>query len=684
MKISVDWLKDYLDLPVSASELIERLNGLGLMVASRVEREGDFILNVETYANRPDTLGHLGIARELATSLGIPLKRKGWPFADVSGRSSEFVDIQICDEDLCPRYCGVVVRDIRIEPSPEWLKKKMEAMGLKSINNVVDTTNFVLFSTAHPIHAFDLDKISGRKVIVRKARKGERMRTLEGRQVDLSPEMLVIADQGKPMALAGVIGGEDSAVTEETRDIFIESAYFNPVSVRRTRKELGLDTDASYRFERGADISFPPQAAQMAASLLSQFGGKVGEGLVDVYPNPRKNREVILRHRRIAELLGVAVKESFIEKTLTSLGFELESESGGVRLVRIPFFRVDIEREADLIEEIARFYGYDRIPAVIPPLKVVESMTDKNREKVQKIRQAFFSQGFDEVLTFSFSDPEREARFQSGRRPIELRNPVSAKASLLRTTLLGGLLETTSWNKNRETEGVHIFEIGNVYSQEEEACRESLSLAFSTSGRVGRPHWQAAAEEADLFRLKGMVEVLMESLRYEPFSFEKTEHPAFEAEMSLALIYKGENIGGLGAVKRGILDSYSLKGPLFAAEIDLALLLSKQPRPFLYSPVVRYPSVVRDISFLVRSDVSYENIRRAVEKMSLAGLEAFGPVDLYAGPSLPPDRVSLSLRFVYRSAKKTLTAEEVDRVEKKIIGHLKSLFQIQLREGELK
>jgi phenylalanyl-tRNA synthetase beta chain len=323
MRISLNWLKEFIAVEVPASRLIETLNSIGMLVDSWEELRDDVILELETYANRPDTLGHLGVARELGVALDLPLRELDWPLVELDEFSSDIIDIEIFDEDLCPRYCGVVVKGINVGPSPEWLARKIEAMGLSPINNVVDVSNYVLFATAQPIHIFDISKLAGGKIIVRKAKKGEPFRSLEGEDVPLSSDMLVIADEQKPVALAGVIGGENSAVTETTRDVLIECAHFDPVSVRKTGKKTGIQTDANYRFERGSDISFPPKAALMAASLLAEFGGKAAKGIVDVFPKPRKKKTVMLRQRRVSDLLGVDIKSNFIVETLTKLEFNL-------------------------------------------------------------------------------------------------------------------------------------------------------------------------------------------------------------------------------------------------------------------------------------------------------------------------------------------------------------------------
>lgn len=681
MIISLNWLKDYIELDLSLPVLIEKLNMIGLMVEDWEEKGSDVILDIETYANRPDTLGHLGVARELAAALELGMKEQKWPLTEIEQKTSDLADVRIWDDELCPRYSGMVIKGIQVGPSPEWLRKRIEAVGLKPINNVVDVTNYVLFATAHPIHAFDLAKISGRKIIIRKATDAEVLRGLEDRDISLTPEMLVIADEKKPIALAGIIGGEESSVKESTQDVFIESACFDPVSIRKTSKKTGISTDASYRFERGADISFPPRAALMAASLLTQLGGKASKGVADVYPKPRKEKIVVLRHHRISDLLGLEIDEKFAMRTLASLGFQAEIQQRGVWQVKIPQFRVDVEREADLIEEIARFYGYDKIPASLPPLRVLELPVDQKRERINKFRQLLFHNGFDEVLNFSFSDPEKEARLQTGQKAIEIRNPVSSKASLLRTTLLGGLLENIVWNKNRGAEGIHLFEIGNVYFWQNETNREQLTLALATTGLVGPVQWHRKSEDTDFFRIKGALESLMTYSRYEPFSFKEEDHAFFEQEYSLAMIFKEETVGYCGLLKKNLLDSYSLKEPVWAAELNLALLFEKQPYSFEFTPVDRFPGITRDVSFISSRSVLYQDIKEVVEKLAIPYLMEFDPHDRFSGSSIPNGKIGLSLRFVFRHPQRTLLAKEVDTLQEKIINALVTRFKFQLRKG---
>ena len=681
MKISLDWLRDYVKLDIPVPRLVEKLNMIGLLVEDWEERGEDVVFDIETYPNRPDTLGHLGVARELAAALGLRLKKQKWDLAEIDEMTSDLIEVQISDPSLCSRYCGIIVKGIKVAPSPAWLRKRIEAVDLKPINNVVDVTNYVLFSTAQPIHAFDLEKISGSKIIVRLARKGEKLRSLEAEDVSLSSQMLVIADEKKPVALAGVIGGEESSVQEGTQDVFIESAYFDPISIRKTNKKIGISTDASYRFERGADVSFAPEAALMAASLLTRLGGKATKGIVDAYPKPRKNKTVMLRHKRVFALLGLEIKEAFILKTLSRLGFKLEVQQEGIWKIEVPHFRIDIEREADLVEEIARFYGYDKIPAHIPPLRVFEPPSDQKREKINKLRQKLFHYGFDEVLNFSFSEPGEESRFQTGHKAIEIRNPFSSKASMLKTTLTGGLLENIAWNKNRGAEGVHLFEVGNIYFWEKETTREQLTLALVTTGLLGMSNWKGKNEETDFFHLKGTLESLMSHLRRSPFSFKEKDHSFFEPGYSLALIAKEETIGFFGLLKKSLLHSSLQEDAVWGAELNLAALFEKQPQPFHYTPVVRFPNIIRDISFIADRSVSYHAIKDTVEKLSLPFLQEFGLYDRFSGASIPKDKVSLSFRLVYSHPQRTLLAEEIDTLQQKIINTLEGKFNFQLREG---
>jgi phenylalanyl-tRNA synthetase beta chain len=683
MKISLDWIREYVAVDLPRQELVDRLTMAGWVPETVEERDGDLVLDLETYANRPDALGHLGVAREIGAMLGRPLLERDWPVVELDEATEEIADVQIAAEALCPRYCGLVVRGVPVGPSPEWLKRRLEAMGLKPINNIVDVSNYVLFATAQPIHTFDFGRIGGGRIVVRKARRGETLADLDGRTLELTADMLVIADESRPVALAGVIGGQASGITASTRDVFIESAHFDPVSIRKTAKKLGLSTDASYRFERGSDIGFAPQAARMAASLLTQMGGRASRGLIDRYPRPYKPRTVGLRLRRVAELLGVDVPEAFVADLLVRLGFRADTSHRSAWRVEVPTFRVDVSREADLVEEIARFYGYDRIPSVVTPVDSFDATVDRRRMRLARLRRTLLGQGLDEVINWSFADPEREAAAGSGRTPIPVQNPISNRASVMRTTLLPGLLENAAWNLNRGLEGVHIFETGRVYYWEEEKHREDLHLGLLATGLRPGAGWDTPAAETDFFVLKGALEALFEALRFEPVAFEEKGHGYFEPGRALAVLYRGQEVGRLGALRRDFVAAASVERTVYAAEIDLAALFEKTPRPFQYAPVPKLPGVTRDLSFLVDRGTAYGDVVRVLARLNQTLLEGFELRDRFSGKSVPADKVSLTVRFRYRHPQRTLVAEEVDRVEQEIVGQLRSALNIQLREGKI-
>jgi len=389
----------------------------------------------------------------------------------------------------------------------------------------------------------------------------------------------------------------------------------------------------------------------------------------------------MLRDHRATSLLGVKIDNGFIEKTLVNLGFQVEQKQPGIWQVRVPHFRIDIEREADLIEEIARFYGYEKIPIQLPPLRSLEPILDQKKERIRIIRQILFHYGFDEVVNFSFMDSEKREELSFDLEPIPIRNPISAKAAFLRTTLFGGLLENIAWNMNRGAEGVHIFEIGNIFHLENEKCKEHLMLCVVMTGDVGERHWMEQSRETGFFHLKGTCEALMAQLRYLSISFREENHPHFREGSSLALHVKGERVGCLGAVKHKILDTYMLKSEVWAAEINLNLLFEKQAQAFQYSAVVKYPSVNRDVSFIADKHVSFEDIKGAVEKLDLPYLARFNLYDRFAGSSIPDGKVSLSFRFNFRHPERTLQADAVDVLQEKIIATLRSRFNFQLREG---
>jgi phenylalanyl-tRNA synthetase beta chain len=682
MKISLEWLNDFIDLDLSPARMMDALEEIGLSIEGWEDTDHGVILDAVPQFNRPDLMGHLGIARELAAKLDLPLKENDWSALEGEDPTAEAVAVQVWEEKLCPRYSGVVIREIAPGPSEEWLQARLRSMGLKPINNAVDAANYVLFATGHPLHVFDLDRIAGEKIIVRKAKKAETMTSLDGRELTFDGDELIIADDRAPLALAGIAGGRTSAVSEETSDIFIESAVFDPASIFKTSQKFRLSTEASQRFVKGVDVSFTPQAVRMAASLICRSGGRTTRGLLDIYPAPPPERTLVFRRRRIEELLGTEVADEYVETLFKRLGLQVEKQQPDSWRIRVPLNRMDIAKETDLVEEIGRFYGYEQIPSRIHPIAIYPPQTDPLAEKKENLRQILFHHGLDEVVNSGLVEGEMQSHFGcTGRSPVSLENAIFSKRWELRTSLLTELMGTLARNINREREGVHIFEMGHIHFLEDEKREERLSLGLASSGLIGYPHWRDKPRQTDIFYIKGISESLLSQLGYGAFSFVRGERNGCQRDTCLLLRYKGQQVGYLGGVSRAVCDYFSIKEPVWVAELDLSRLFEKQPQRFKMNLKTRFPSVSRDVSFVGGRDVLYQDIRDTIGRMKVPCLESFALVDRFIGKPVPEDKVSLSFRFVFRHPKKTLLAEEVDEFLKTIIDGLRAAHNFMPREG---
>jgi len=682
MNITYSWLKEFVAFDWPVKELADKLTFSGVEVEAVTDiGGGDFRLELEVTPNRPDCLSLLGLAREISALSGLKINKPDCAVTETGPDVNSLATVRVDDTAGCPRYVARVITGVTVAESPDWLKTKLTGIGLRPVNNVADITNLVLYELGHPLHAFDLGKVAEHAVVVRRAKPGESLTTLDGAERKLDADHLVIADAKRPIGLAGIMGGLDSEISSATTNVLLESAHFASSLIRRESHTLGLKTDASYRFERGADPNALERAVDRCAKMIAEVcGGAVAKGTIDVSARQYSDATLSLRPEKANRLLGIEIPTARMAEILDALELRA-SVSGGKIEVTIPTFRRDLEREADLIEEIARFFGYDKIPTVVPPLRVLDPVPS-HEPKMRRLAERLFHYGFDEVVNPSFADPEKDGRLGSGKTPVALRNPLSAKAAILRTTLLGGLLENAAWNLNRGLEGVHIFETGSVYRWAgETATAEDPTLGLLSVGPLAPAHWKDAPEAADLAHIKGAVESVLESLRYDSAAFLARPHPVLEAQTALAVLVKGEAIGWLGRLAAGPLDLYGLKGPAFAAEIDLGRLFKIKPRTFEFVPLPKYPAVGRDLSFWVRRATAFADIRQALAKLDVPWLEGFDVVDRYAGDKAPEGMIGLTLRFSYRSPKATLTAEDVDKSEQKILKALKTAFDIRLREG---
>ncbi|MCH8319388.1 MAG: phenylalanine--tRNA ligase subunit beta [Acidobacteria bacterium] len=686
MKISYQWLGDFLDLDVDASGLANVLTKVGLAVEEIEELENDFVLDVEVTTNRPDCLNHLGIAREIAAQLGLQLKSPDFsPPQDEADSSTQWsAGVSIENRELCPRYAARVLSGFTIGESPDWLKARLEAVGQRPINNIVDITNYVLLEVGHPLHAFDYHKLEEHRIIVRAAKPSERLTTLDGVERQLDSSMLVIGDARQPVAMAGIMGGEGSEVSPDTRVILLESAYFNPASVRHTAKKLGLRTEACFRFERGADPQIPVKALNRTCRLIQEIAGGVMAGpVIDEYPNPPAQNSVQLRSQRLVKVLGVEIDPEFVTDTLSRLEFETSTTEKGIWQVQVPSFRVDVQIEDDLVEEVARHYGYDRIESTYPATSSLGKFlpTDEHDRRLTGTLEGL---GFWEAFNYVFTHPSREAAFWNpSPSMVAISNPLTEKDTHLRVSLVPGLVEALRRNLNHGNKNVRLFELGKVFAPGDAKgggdFKETSRLGLVVTGTFYQPFWNTAHDEFHFHHLKGVVETLLGKLGCRGEFEETSEFSFLHPGMAASLSADGEPIGFLGQLHPELQEAYKFLQPVFVAELFLEPLYGRPlPEP-RYESLERLPSVERDLSFIVDKEVEYATMLSVVEKLAMPDLHDIQLIDLYQGPTLPQGKVSLAIRLTFVSPETTLTQEKVNRYTEEIFSVLKKTFSMQAR-----
>jgi phenylalanyl-tRNA synthetase beta chain len=681
LKLLVSWLRELVDVGLPVADLASLLSMRGFEVAS-IEpmpgRDGDAVIDFEITANRPDCLSVVGLAREAATACRVPL-RLPW---DAAGRPISMarpitaptptqvtaggLEVTIEDPDLCPRYAAAVAR-VTVGPSPEWLAQRLTAAGVRPINNIVDVTNYVLLEMGHPMHAFDLERLAGGQLRARRARAGERLRTLDGEDRALDPGMLVIADASVPQAVAGVMGGAASEVWSGTRLVAFESACFKPASVRRTSKRLGLKSEASSRFERGTDVNAPVVALERACALIELIGAGRREGaIIDVYPAPRGPVEITLRRERIARLLGTAIDDADVVRILAGLGFDVTGAPGGWR-VRVPTMRVDVVREADLIEEVARHAGYDRVPSHFPPLAAMPPRPDPRMARTRLLRHVLTGAGFSEAVTYTFIDSADAAAFAGGGdAPVPLAYPLSDTLAVLRPSLLPGLVDSLARNRRHDIRDVRLFEIGAAFSRAE---GERHRIGFALTGAGVPEHWGGGHRLVDFFDAKGVVERIGEALRL-PLTFTEAARPFLAPGRTATIAVGTVPIGVVGQVVPAQVDRRGLPGgdEIYVAEIDLDAVDRLAPaHDAQVAALPRFPSIVRDISIVVDEQVRAGQVRATLRGAAPDTLIQIREFDRYKGKGIPEGRYSLSLRLTFRSPDRTLTDVEVQEAMERIM-----------------
>ena len=700
MRLPYHWLAELVKVPGPPEEIAATLALRGFEVAS-LEHGRQPVIDFEITANRPDCLSVIGLAREAAAAYDLPLQLPARTMPAASAvDGSPAIDVTIEDPDLCPRYCAQVFEVKSTGGSPAWMQERLEASGVRSISAIVDVTNYVMLEMGQPTHAFDLAKLQGRALRVRRAKAGEKLRTLDGIERALEPDMLVIADAERPQAIGGVMGGASSEIGTGTRLIVLESAYFKPASVRRTSKRLGLKTEASSRFERGADVNGAPAAIARAAALLQQIGAAQPVGpTIDRYPSPQPPLTLTLRASRIERVLGVAVPDAAVPGILLPLGFSLEQaaprggaistpnagsvDAGTQWGVTVPTFRVDVLREVDLIEEIARHDGYVGLPATFPELTELQPAPDARTMRDRLLRQVLTACGMSEAMTFAFIEAAAAAPFANADVVVSVTNPLSEKYAVLRPSLLAGLIDAAAHNRRREHEDVRLFETGTRF----DTGGETRAVAGVWSGAGASPHWSAASRPADFYEVKGVVEALGRALGIE-FDFEAASSPYLvegrTASVSVRLPNDGADaaaarsssatrVGFVGQVSPSILGArgFPSTDELFAFELDVDAIARRQsPDDLRAESLPRFPSIVRDLSVLVDSTLPAAAVRGTIRSAAPSMLARVIEFDRYRGKGVPDGRVSLSLRLTFRSSERTLTDAEVDEAMVGIVDAL--------------
>ncbi len=648
----------------------------------------DTIFEIGLTPNRADCLSIIGIAREVAAKLKKSLSIPHLTLNEDICPISNIATINVIDADLCPRYAARYISGCNVTTSPKWLVDRLQSVGLRSINNVVDVTNYVLMEYGHPLHAFDFDNLADSRVIVRRANDGEEFTTLDGQKRILNNSDLTIQDGEKVIALAGIMGGENSEISDKTQNILLESAYFKPSAIRLTSRRLGLHTESSHRFERGADINIVPEALNRAAILIAELsGGKIASGIIDIYPVINETRKIILRMERVNKVLGVTLTIDKINDLLISLGFEVEIVSSDLLSVAVPSFRVDIEREIDLVEEVARLYGFENIPASIPYANILSELPSLHQMLERKVREIFIALGFNEVINFSFISPDGFDKINLSindirRNFIPLRNPIVDEHSIMRTTLLPSLLKTVSDNYSHRILNQRIFEVRRVYIpiNNQELPDEPLHIAGVLTGRRYPEGWNQDNSMVDFFDLKGCIEHLLLSLNikdvhYSNEAIDNFYHPGKTCSLKVG----NEQIGAFGELHPDVLIKHNILQPVLYFEVYFEQLMKYSNKKSKLIVPPRFPDVTRDVAMLVGDNISADDILNTVRKLSIKEIEDVAVFDVYQGEHVPNGMTSIAVRIRYRNPGKTLTDEEVAALHKIVIESLLQQHSIIIR-----
>lgn len=670
-------------LPVEAPLGADLITYLGL---------DDWILDIEITPNRPDALSVVGVAREIAALTGAPFRFPRVVATEGDVEASSLAAVEVQAPDLCPRFCARVITGLTVKASPPWLAQRLRAVGLRPINNLVDVTNYIMWELGQPLHAFDLDALAQHTVVVRRARPGERTKTLDGQERALGPDMALVCDPERAVGIGGVMGGADSEVTHGTTRVLLEAAYWDPGSIRRTSRALGLSTDAAYRFERGGDIEAPPDVLARAAQLMADLGGGVvARGVIDVYPEPRPHRRMALRMSRVERVIGASPPREEAVRILQALGFAVDDSGEDLQVV-VPSFRRDIHQEDDLVEEIVRIWGYDRIPLTLAGGGEIQPITQPAGLRLARLMgRTLNAAGLSECVTWVFLDPDRLKRMGWADREglLALQNPLSVERSILRPSLLPGLLEVVGLNANRQMPDVRAFEAGNVFAPHrpedgDRPAHEDLRLGLVLTGlRAPRAWFAGARDRVDLYDVKGMAEAALQAAgvtdaRMVPWSDDQV--PAYlEPGRAARLVCGTTDLGWFGEVALAAREVFDLPGPVFAAELSVTALTTLPPPTVRYEPLPRFPAVQRDLAVVVSSQVTVGQVEAAIRALDVPLLSRVTLFDVYTGGQVGAGRRSLAWSLTFQAPDRTLTDAEVNRVHSLIVAEVTRQFGAEVR-----
>ena len=687
MKLSANWIRDFVDLNVDDQKLAEDLTNVGVSIEGIAGSGADTVFDAEIGTNRPDVMNHYGVAREAAAIYDLPLKQIDPRLPAAKGEAKFPITVE--EPELCPRFSARIIRGTRIKPSPQKIAHRLHLLDQRPISDAVDATNYVLWEIGKPTHVFDMDLLEGGKIIVRKARDGETLKTLDGVERKLTSEDLVVADAKKPVGLAGVMGGYDTMITDKTRNIVIESAWWDPITIRKASRRHALHTDASHRFERGADFESTVLSCNRVAEMILQSGGGdlVGD-TIDIVSKKMDQAPIVLHVSEVERILGRSLGAGEIFRILKRLGFGMipEGQADACFRVHIPSWRLDVEREIDLIEEIARLHGYDKFETTLPAYS--GAVVDLPHVAMDAtVRSRALALGYNEAVSLTFISHADAERFSSAH-VLELENPLSEEASVMRTSLAPGMLDMLAWNLNRDSQDVRLFEMGQVYElvagdrvEPKRMCLGATMAAVKASLPIGQVldiSKSEAAVPVEAFRgFKGDIENLLAPFAGQCLTFDRQTAEHLHPARSARALLEGIPVAQFGLVHPEVANQRKLRQDVFLAEIDLDQLYKQGLRAAHFTPLPRYPAVERDFSFIFAVSVTFEAIRAAVAALGLIELRDFRPVEIFRGESIGTGKYSILLRATLQSADRTLREDEVARWSGKIVAALQKLGGLQ-------